>query len=101
MVVVMTHSHPLDFDITVAALQQRTFDFVGLIGSDTKRARFVGFARQVGVTQSQLDQLVCPIGVPHINGKEPAVIAAALAVQLLIVREQASVPHDSPAVQPA
>jgi xanthine dehydrogenase accessory factor len=101
MVIVMTHSHPLDFDVTAAALRQRTFDFVGLIGSDTKRARFVGFARQVGVTQSQLDQLVCPIGVPHINGKEPAVIAAALAVQLLIVREQASVPHDSPAVQPA
>ena len=40
LVIVMTHSHPLDFDITVAALRRRTFDFVGLIGSETKRARW-------------------------------------------------------------
>jgi len=101
MVVVMTHSHPLDFDITVRALQQDTFDFVGLIGSETKRARFVNFARQIGVTESQIDRLVCPVGIAQIKGKEPAVIAAALAAQLLIVRERVSEPQLSPAIQPA
>jgi xanthine dehydrogenase accessory factor len=100
-VLVMTHSHPLDFDITAAALQRETFEFVGLIGSDTKRARFTSFARQVGVTARQLGQLVCPIGIAEIKGKEPAVIAAALAAQLLIVREHASTPQVSPATQPA
>jgi xanthine dehydrogenase accessory factor len=79
MVIVMTHSHPLDFDITAKALQRGTFEVVGLIGSETKRARFVHWARQAGVTDSQLDRLVCPIGIPQIKGKEPAVIAAALA----------------------
>jgi xanthine dehydrogenase accessory factor len=101
MIVVMTHSHALDFDITAAALQRRTFDFVGLIGSETKRARFVGFARQVGVSESDIDRLVCPIGVPDIKGKEPAVIAAALAAQLLIVREQTLLSQTIPATQPA
>jgi xanthine dehydrogenase accessory factor len=100
-VIVMTHSHPIDFDITAAALQRETFEFVGLIGSETKRARFASFARQVGVTARQLDRLVCPIGIAEIKGKEPAVIAAALAAQLLVVREHASIPEVSPATQPA
>jgi xanthine dehydrogenase accessory factor len=97
----MTHSHPLDFDITAAALQRETFEFVGLIGSDTKRARFASFARQIGVTARQFDRLVCPIGIAEIRGKEPAVIAAALAAQLLVVRERSSAPLTSPATQPA
>ena len=97
MVIVMTHSHPLDFDITAAALQRDAFDFVGLIGSETKRARFASWARQVGVAESRIDWLVCPIGMPQIRGKEPAVIAAGIAAQLLIARERASAPLVSPA----
>jgi xanthine dehydrogenase accessory factor len=101
MVVVMTHSHPLDFDITAAALQRDAFDFVGLIGSETKRARFASWARQLGIADGQIDRLVCPIGIPQIRGKEPAVIAAGIAAQLLIVSEHASAPLVSPATQPA
>ena len=101
MIVVMTHSHPLDFDITLAALRRRSFDFVGLIGSETKRARFASFARQMGLPEGDLDRLVCPIGITEIKGKEPAVIAAALAAQLLIVSEQVSTRQPSPAMQPA
>jgi xanthine dehydrogenase accessory factor len=101
LIIVMTHSHPLDFEITVAALRRRTFDFVGLIGSETKRGRFTSFARQMGVAQSDIDRLVCPIGITEIKGKEPAVIAAALAAQLLMISEQVSVAQPSPAIQPA
>jgi xanthine dehydrogenase accessory factor len=101
MIVVMTHSHPLDFDITLAALRRRSFDFVGLIGSETKRARFMSFARQMGLPEGDLERLVCPIGIMEIKGKEPAVIAAALAAQLLIVSEQVSTRQPSPAMQPA
>jgi xanthine dehydrogenase accessory factor len=101
LVIVMTHSHPLDFDITVAALRRRTFDFVGLIGSETKRARFTSFARQMGVAAGDIVRLVCPIGITDIKGKEPAIIAAALAAQLLIVSEQVSATQPSPAIQPA
>ena len=98
MVVVMTHAHPLDFDITAAALRRRAFDFVGLIGSETKRGRFVTFARRMGVTNAELDRLTCPIGIPQIKGKEPAVIAASLAAQLLILTEHASQLQESPPV---
>jgi xanthine dehydrogenase accessory factor len=101
MVIVMTHSHPIDFDITAAALQRDTFEYVGLIGSETKRSRFVNWARQMRVTSAQIGRLVCPIGIPEIHGKEPATIAAGLAAQLLIIRERASVSHSSPAIQPA
>jgi xanthine dehydrogenase accessory factor len=101
MVIVMTHSHPIDFDITAAALQRDTFEYVGLIGSETKRSRFVNWARQMRVTSAQIGRLVCPIGIPEIHGKEPATIAAGLAAQLLITRERASVSHPSPAIQPA
>jgi xanthine dehydrogenase accessory factor len=101
MIVVMTHSHPLDFDITFAALRRRSFDFVGLIGSETKRARFMSFARQMGLPDGDLERLICPIGITEIKGKEPAVIAAALAAQLLIVSEQVSTRQPSPAMQPA
>jgi len=101
MVAVMTHSHPLDFDITLAALRRRSFDFVGLIGSETKRARFMSFARHMGLPEGDLERLTCPIGITEIKGKEPAVIAAALAAQLLIVSEQVSTRQPSPAMQPA
>jgi xanthine dehydrogenase accessory factor len=101
IIVVMTHSHPLDFDITLAALRRRSFDFVGLIGSETKRARFMSFARQMGLPDGDLERLICPIGITEIKGKEPAVIAAALAAQLLIVSEQVSTRQPSPAMQPA
>ena len=101
LVVVMTHSHPLDFDITAAALKNGLFDFVGMIGSQTKRARFVSFARQIGIAEHEIDRLVCPIGIRQIKGKEPAVIAAALAAQLLIARERVEVRQPSPATQPA
>jgi xanthine dehydrogenase accessory factor len=101
LVVVMTHSHPLDFDITAEALRRECHPFVGLIGSETKRARFASFARQIGIADSQIDRLVCPIGIGPIKGKEPAVIAAALAAQLLMAREQVQAPQASPATQPA
>ena len=40
-IAVMTHSHALDLDLVSAALQCGRFPYVGLIGSATKRARFV------------------------------------------------------------
>jgi xanthine dehydrogenase accessory factor len=85
-VLVMTHSHPLDLAIVSEALRQQRFAFVGLIGSATKRARFLSQMRAAGLTEAALAKLVCPIGLPGVEGKEPAVIAAAVAAQLLMAR---------------
>ena len=86
LALVMTHSHGLDFDLVLAALSARRFHYVGLIGSQTKRARFVSRLLAAGLDEAALAPLVCPIGVAGVIGKAPAVIAAATAVQLLMRR---------------
>jgi xanthine dehydrogenase accessory factor len=88
MLVVMTHSHAIDLDIVAAALRSERFGYVGLIGSATKRARFLRQMRDAGLTEAMLAKLTCPIGVPGIEGKDPAVIAASTAAQLLMESER-------------
>ena len=87
LVLVMTHSHPLDLRIVARALARPDLPHVGLIGSATKRARFVRMLRESGLGDDTLARLVCPIGVPGIAGKEPAIIAAGVAAQLLQWRQ--------------
>jgi xanthine dehydrogenase iron-sulfur cluster and FAD-binding subunit A len=61
----------------------RHFRFLGLIGSATKRARFLKRLAELGIGEALLAQLVCPIGLPGIGGKEPAAIAVSVAAQLV------------------
>jgi len=81
-VAIMTHDHGLDYRLTAAALGGRA-RFVGLIGSRTKRARFVSRLAADGVDSARL---TCPIGLPGISGREPEVIAIATLAQLLMLR---------------
>jgi xanthine dehydrogenase accessory factor len=97
LVVVITHSHALDLEIIAEALRVERFGYVGLIGSATKRARFLSQMRAAALTEVQLARLVCPIGIPGLESKDPAVIAASTAAQLLIVSEKlASEEHKEP-----
>jgi xanthine dehydrogenase accessory factor len=80
---VLTHSHDLDMAITLAILQRADFGWLGLIGSKTKRARFEHRLRERGIADALLARMVCPIGLPGIAGKQPEVIAVAVAAQLL------------------
>ncbi|MBM6594665.1 xanthine dehydrogenase accessory protein XdhC [Microvirga pudoricolor] len=89
LVLVMTHDHALDLAITATALL-RPFPYVGLIGSATKRARFEKRFRELGIGEERIATLVSPVGVPGISGKEPAVIAASVTAQLLLVRDRAA-----------
>jgi xanthine dehydrogenase accessory factor len=82
---VMTHSHDLDFRLGETILRRADIGWFGLIGSATKRARFVRRWRERGVSDSALQRLVCPVGIPGIPGKAPEVIAASVAAQLLQV----------------
>jgi xanthine dehydrogenase accessory factor len=94
-VLVMTHSHPLDQRILAAALKRDDFRYVGLIGSATKRARFIRRLKTSGVSEAELARLTCPIGIEGAGGKHPAEIAIAVAAQLLQVRDaEASLPVD-------
>jgi xanthine dehydrogenase accessory factor len=82
LVLVMTHSHPLDLALVEALLSQRRSPFIGLIGSATKAARFHKQLQAKGLDTARLH---CPIGLPGLAGKEPAVIAASTLAQLLLL----------------
>ena len=86
-VLVMSHSHALDFDVVLAALQARRFDYVGLIGSASKKARFISRMRQAGLEHDDIERLVCPIGIAGIASKQPAAIAASVVADLLRRRD--------------
>lgn len=80
---VMTHSHELDEDLCHAILERGDAAWLGLIGSRSKRRRFVHRLGQRGLSEPQLERLVCPVGMAGISGKRPATIALAIAAQLL------------------
>jgi xanthine dehydrogenase accessory factor len=80
-VLILTHDHALDYRLTAASLSGEAA-FIGLIGSQTKRARFVSRLRADGIDPSRL---TCPIGLPGITGKDPGIIAVATLAQLLSI----------------
>ena len=88
-VLIMSFSHAEDLDIVAACLQRQRdradLPFVGLIGSRTKWGSFRSRLLARGFAQAELDHITCPIGLPGIRGKAPAVIAASVVAQLLQV----------------
>ena len=86
---VLTHEHALDLRIVEAILGRGDFAFCGLIGSKTKRARFVRRLEERGIAAERIARLTCPIGIDGIAGKEPEVIAAGVIAQLLLEHSRA------------
>ena len=86
-VLIMSFSHAEDLDVLAQCLaRQRTqgdLPYIGLIGSQTKWATFRHRLEERGYSANELAHVTCPIGVPGIEGKEPEVIAVAVAAQLL------------------
>lgn len=87
---VMTHSHALDQRLAEAIIARPDVGWFGLIGSKTKRRQFEHRLRARGADEKRIAAMVCPVGLPGISGKEPAVIAASVAAQLLMEWEQAA-----------
>jgi xanthine dehydrogenase accessory factor len=86
-VLIMSFSHAEDLDVLAQCLaRQRTqgdLPYIGLIGSQTKWATFRHRLEERGYSAEELAHVTSPIGVPGIEGKEPEVIAVAVAAQLL------------------
>lgn len=86
-ILILTHDHPLDYHLTLAALGRGDpVAFVGLIGSSTKIARFKSRLAADGIGPEALARLTAPIGMPGVTGKEPDVIAISVCGQLLTLR---------------
>ena len=87
MVLIMSFSHAEDLEVVAACLMRQRLHsdlpYVGLIGSKTKWATFGHRLAARGFTAQEIAHVTCPIGVPGIDGKEPEVIAVAVAAQIL------------------
>jgi len=100
-VVVMTHSHALDFDIVEAALERDDWSYLGLIGSRPKRAQFERRLAARGAPESDLARVTCPIGARSgLTSKEPGAIAVGVAAELLAIREQVRAASATTSVRP-
>ena len=86
-VLIMSFSHAEDLDIVAACLARQRergdLPFIGLIGSKSKWASFRHRLEARGYGEEELARVICPIGVAGVVGKEPEVIAAAVAAQLM------------------
>ncbi len=90
-VLVMTHDHAEDFALCDAALRCGHLASVGLIGSSAKWRRFERGLGIEGHSPETIARIRCPIGDPAVverlstgvQGKQPAVIALAVATEVL------------------
>jgi xanthine dehydrogenase accessory factor len=89
-VLIMTHDHAEDLALCDAVLRGGSFGSAGLIGSAGKWARFRSqLTGELGHDAEALARIKTPIGLPGIDGKEPATIAVSVAADLLGTLERA------------
>ncbi|WP_209325594.1 xanthine dehydrogenase accessory protein XdhC [Brevibacterium renqingii] len=82
-VLIMTHDHAEDLHLCIAALSRGDLGSVGLIGSSAKWQRFRKNLVAEGFAPEAVDTIRCPIGLPELPGKQPALIAVSAAADLL------------------
>lgn len=83
---IMTMDHAIDLEICHQLLRQQC-EFVGLIGSQTKWARFQTRLKNLGHPADEIQRITCPIGDRSL-GKEPQAIAVGITHALLLKRTQ-------------
>ena len=82
-VAVMTHRHDRDQEIIEYAIR-RDAAYIGLIGSQSKWARFRQRLLPRGLSEAALARVKCPIGIAT-GGKAPQEIAISIGAELLKV----------------
>lgn len=80
-VLVLTHDHPIDFEIIAMAIPEKT-KYLGLIGSKTKCVRFNNMLVKEMSIPEGMKNVVCPIGL-ETGGDTPKEIAISVVAQLL------------------
>ncbi len=86
-VLCLTQGHHTDRPILQRALAERTFPFVGAIGSEAKAAVLRRELVAAGVPPERAQSLHCPIGLDF-GGNHPHEIALSIAAQLLTERDR-------------
>lgn len=86
-VLCMTKGHTTDFPILSRALRERTFPFLGVIGSDAKAAILRRELVTAGISVERANQFHCPVGLDF-GTNHPHEIALSIAAQLLAERDR-------------
>ncbi|MEE2729931.1 MAG: xanthine dehydrogenase accessory protein XdhC [Pseudomonadota bacterium] len=87
-VIVMTHNHPLDYAIAEAALKRNDTAYVGVIGSNTKAARFRMRLQYWGFPAEVIEHMRCPLGLSSVPGKQPMEVAVSVAAEVIGLYQQ-------------
>ena len=80
--IILTHDHGLDFLLASTALARQDAAYVGMIGSATKRAKFINWCRE-NYEPIPFENLQCPIGANGSRDKRPSVIAAFVTAEII------------------
>ncbi|SPJ33125.1 xanthine dehydrogenase accessory protein XdhC [Kushneria phyllosphaerae] len=88
---IMTHDHALDETLLAAMMARNDQVSLGLIGSDSKRARFARRLRNRGLPSACIEALRCPLGNSG-GDKRPRAIAIAIAAELLTLNQASPAP---------
>jgi xanthine dehydrogenase accessory factor len=86
--VVITYSHEADLNICRAILQKGKGQYLGLIASESKKAKFLNRLKKDGVTEAAFKMFRCPIGLMSFTHKDPSIVAISIAAQLIAEYEQ-------------
>lgn len=87
-VVCMTMGHATDRPILQAIFEQgRTFPFLGVIGSKSKRAVLLKELKAAGIPPERAESFHCPIGL-ELGTNQPGEIAISVVAQLIQERDR-------------
>lgn len=86
-VLCMTQGHKSDRPILLHALRDRSFPYVGCIGSDAKATVLRQELLADGLTPERVRAFHCPVGLPF-GSNHPHEIALSIAAQLLSERDR-------------
>ncbi len=96
---ILTHNHQLDFELTEAILKRNDSLWLGVIGSDTKAKRFKHRLMHREFSESDIEKMICPVGVSSINGKLPMEVAVSISGQIIQLYQQYNLDKGHPAKQ--
>ena len=85
--VVLTHSHDYDLKILNEILKL-DFNFAGLIGSNTKKRRFIKRLEDLGHNKKLINKIECPIGMEIGDSKDPEEIAFSIITRLISIKNK-------------
>tara|TARA_Y100000385_G_scaffold2950_1_gene3212 strand:- start:143 stop:703 length:561 start_codon:yes stop_codon:yes gene_type:complete len=80
--IILSHDHALDFILTAAALERNDANYVGMIGSKTKKTKFKRWYES-NYDNTSIENLTCPIGSERNHDKRPSVIASFVTAEVI------------------